>query len=87
MASGSNDGSCTKAGQGWLPGPDAPATLKLINAALSADRKHAHVHFVAGADQVITVQLEMRLAAAFHQILGSILEQANCLDQPARRWN
>jgi hypothetical protein len=74
-------------GQGAVPGPDAPANLKLINTALSADRKHVHLHFVTGTDQVLTIQLEMTLAIEFHQILGGVLEQTKCPDQQTRRWN
>jgi hypothetical protein len=91
MASGSNDAGDARRlcqeGQRGLVGPDATAALKLINTALSADRKHVHLHFVTGTDQVMTVQLEVALAVAFHQILGGILEQTKCPEQPSRRWN
>jgi hypothetical protein len=77
-----------EAGQGSArPMPAAPAALRLINTGLSADRKHVHLHFIAGDGQVVTVQLETEVAVRFYQSLGGVLGQINGPDERSLRWH
>jgi hypothetical protein len=59
------------------PAAPQPNSLRLINTAVSADRKKLHVHFATHGGQVVTVQLETDLAARFCESLLKVLEQIN----------
>ena len=63
------------------------ASPELITASLSSNGKFIHIHLVGGPNQVVTLQLELRVATRFYENLATLLDPAKGKETPQPRWH